>query len=89
MKNGIILIYALAILWNGQSANADVAKPPTFEAEYHFRKVYLLKPKFKAMAVGLSGSFGTSWDMETPRRRLLVRLTLSASFRKFEAKGWN
>lgn len=62
MRYWITLIAALAVLLAGDVVYADEGKLPILEAEYYFRKVYLTKPKHKAMAVGLSGSFSASWN---------------------------
>jgi hypothetical protein len=62
MKNWIALIATLAILLAGDFAYADESNLPTLETEYYFRKVYPTKSKHKAMAVGLGGSFGGSWN---------------------------
>ena len=62
MRNWISLLVASGILLAGNSARADESKFPTLETEYYYRKVYLAKPAHKAFAVGLSGTFGTSWS---------------------------
>jgi hypothetical protein len=61
MRNWTSLLVALGILLLGNNAWADESKYPTLEAEYHYRKVYLSKPAHKAFAVGISGTFGSSW----------------------------
>jgi hypothetical protein len=62
MRNWTSLLVALGILLAGNTARADESNLPTLETEYYYRKIYLSKPKHKAMAIGLNGSFGTSWN---------------------------
>jgi hypothetical protein len=67
MRYWITLIATFAVLLAGNIAYADESNLPTLETEYYFRKVYPNKPKHKAIALGISGSFGTSWNYGSDR----------------------
>jgi hypothetical protein len=62
MRYWITVFVTLAALFAGDVVHADEGKLPTLETEYYFRRVYVGEPKYKAMAVGLDGSFGASWN---------------------------
>src|SRR5262245_41977306 len=62
MRFRFLILAHLLVVAAMSSASADERANATFEVEYFFHKVYPGLHGPKAIAIGLDGSFGASWN---------------------------